>query len=83
MRDLRPISLCNVVYKIPSKTFVNRLVEVIGKCVSEEQLASIAGRYIVDNALRATKVVHYLKCKKKGLHGDAALKLDVIRPTTV
>lgn len=42
MKDLRPISLCNVVYKILSNTLANRLARVIGKCVSEDQSAIVA-----------------------------------------
>lgn len=77
MKDLQPISLCNVIYKILSKTLVNRLAKVIGKCASEEQSAFVIGRSIMDNALIAIEIIHFLKCKKKGLKGDASLKLDI------
>lgn len=77
MRDLRPISLCNVIYKILAKTLANRLAKVISVCISEEQSAFISGRSIVDNALIATELLHYMKCKRNGVRGDAALKLDV------
>lgn len=36
MKDFRPISLCNMVYKIVSKALVNRLKVLLDKCVSEE-----------------------------------------------
>jgi len=41
IKDLRPISLCNVAYKIISKVLANRLRPLIGKFISSEQAASV------------------------------------------
>jgi hypothetical protein len=77
MKDLRPISLCNVLYKMVSKLLANRLKECLEKCVSEEQSAFIEGRSILDNALIAIEFIHALKRKTRGRRGEMALKIDI------
>jgi hypothetical protein len=77
MKELRPISLCNVLYKMVSKVLANRLKVCLDKCVGEEQSAFVEGRSILDNALIAIEVVHALKRKNKGARGDLALKIDI------
>ncbi|GAU47759.1 hypothetical protein TSUD_387180 [Trifolium subterraneum] len=79
MKDLRPISLCNVLYKIISKVLANRLKCCLDKCVSQEQSAFVEGRSILDNVLIATKVIHALKRKTKGRRGELTLKIDIIK----
>ncbi|PNY14675.1 ribonuclease H [Trifolium pratense] len=77
MKDLRPISLCNVLYKMISKLLANRLRSCLDKCVSEEQSAFIEGRSILDNALIAVEVIHALKRRTRGFKGELALKIDI------
>ncbi|GAU46743.1 hypothetical protein TSUD_286030 [Trifolium subterraneum] len=77
MKDLRPISLCNVLYKMISKVLANRLKCCLDKCVSKEQSAFVEGRSILDNALIATEVIHALKWKTQGRRGELALKIYI------
>lgn len=77
MKDYRPISLCNVAYKILSKVLANRLNEVLENCVSKEQLTFVPGRSIIGNALVAYENLHFMKSKIRVNKRDVALKIDI------
>jgi len=74
--DYRPISLCNVIYKLASKTVANRLKTVLSSIVSENQSAFTKGRFIIDNILIAYETMHHISQKRSGKIGEMALKLD-------
>ncbi|XP_060961840.1 uncharacterized protein LOC133032039 [Cannabis sativa] len=77
MSDMRPIALCNVLYKVLSKVLANRMRSIIDQIIFVNQSAFIPGRLISGNVMISFEVMHYLKRKTKGKKGFMALKLDM------
>ncbi|KAK3211646.1 hypothetical protein Dsin_016352 [Dipteronia sinensis] len=71
VEDYRPISLCTVLYKIIAKTISNRLRQVLGDVISENQCAFIPGRLISDNTIVGFECLHRLETaeEKTWIHG--------------
>lgn len=77
MQDLRPISLCNVLFRILSKVMENRLKICFAGLISDKQSAFVEGRLLTDNALVAFELNHYIRRKTQGKSGVAGVKLDI------
>lgn len=73
MTESRPISLCNVIYKIVSKVLANRLKNVLNIIISEMQSVFVLGKLITDNIMMSYEIMHYMKRKKRGKTGWMAL----------
>lgn len=73
--DYRPISCCNVVYKIISKILVKRMKPILAGCVSPSQAAFLKGRSLGENMLLASELIRNYKspsCRKSSM-----LKVDI------
>ena len=77
MKEFRPISLSNVVYKLISKTLANWLKSILPQIISKNQSAFLSERLITNNVLVAFELMHYLDHKKEGKESFMAVKLDM------
>ena len=77
VKDFRPISLCNVIYKIIAKVLANRLKKMLPLIISKSHSAFVPGRLISDSILIAFETLHHMQHMKHGRHGYMALKLDM------
>ena len=60
LKNWRPISLLNVIYKIGSSCIANRIKGVLPKLIHEDQTGFVPGRYIGDNLRLLYDIIHYL-----------------------
>src|ERR1044072_2523328 len=74
--DFRPISLCNVVYKLVTKVFVNRLRPFLDELVGPLQSSFIPGRGTSDNAIQTHEIVHCMH-NYNSRYGSLAFKIDL------
>ena len=70
----RPIALCNVIFKIITKTISNRLKTILLNLVSKEQSGYIECRQILDGIILSHEIVHSLKATQKN---GMLIKLDL------
>ncbi|XP_038695403.1 uncharacterized protein LOC119992679 [Tripterygium wilfordii] len=75
--EFRPISLCNVSYKIISKILANRLGLILHKCVRGNQSAFIIDRLITDNIIVAYEALHSMSLLARSRTSYMAVKLDM------
>eukprot|EP00253_Pinus_taeda_P028357 PITA_28357 len=70
----RPISLCNVSYKIITKILANRLKNLLPSLISENQGGFVPSRQITDNVILIQEAIHSsISRKERGM----IIKLDM------
>lgn len=72
----RPISLCNVIYKVISKILFSRLKPLLHKLISPLQAGFVPHRLIHENSILAHELIHKLK-HHRGKRGLMALRVDM------
>jgi hypothetical protein len=77
LKDFRPISLCNVIYKVVSKCLVNRLRPLLQELIEPMQSAFVPGRLITDNTLIAFECLNAIDQGSSRCREFGALKLDL------
>jgi len=75
VHDFRPISCCNVTYKVISKILANRLAPLLSSLVDQAQSAFIQGRNMVDNIHLAQELLS--KYNRKRVSPRWLAKVDI------
>ena len=75
--NYRPISLCNVIYRIVIKAIANKLKSILAQIIALTQSAFIPNRLIMDNIIIRYECLHKIRLSKGKKNGKVALKLDI------
>lgn len=75
--QLRPISLCNTLYKCIAKCLVLKSESFLSTLVSPFQHAFVHGRSMTDNVLLSHELLHFIIRKTSATASYAAIKIDL------
>nr|KYP51130.1 Transposon TX1 uncharacterized [Cajanus cajan] len=76
LKEFRPISLCNVAWKVISKVLVARLRPFLPDVIGPFQGSFIPGRGTRDHSIIAQEAFHFVRRERSGV-GSLALKIDL------
>lgn len=77
IQEFRPISLCNVIYKLMSKCIASRSKQALSHIISVNQNSFTPKHLIMHDVLIAVETLHYLNYKYRCQKGNIALKLEM------
>lgn len=75
LKNFRPISLCNMIYKIVTKVIVDRIRPLLHHIISPLQGSFIPGCGTTNNIILAQEMLHWMH-KSKQKKGVVAFKID-------
>ncbi|CAL1383747.1 unnamed protein product [Linum trigynum] len=78
IEHFRPISLCNVSYKMITKCLAKRIKTLMTELVAETHTSFVLGRHITDNIYILQEVVHSMRAKR-GRSGWMVSKIDLAK----
>jgi hypothetical protein len=76
VHQFRPISLCNIIYKLISKILANRFKAQLHLFISPYQSAFVPAKSIQDNTIMAHELFNVIN-SKKGRGGLMVIKIDM------
>ncbi|XP_056697710.1 uncharacterized protein [Spinacia oleracea] len=74
---LRPISLCNTIYKCASKCMVARMKSILLDIISQSHQAFISGRFMTHNILFSHELIEKINQRRRGQGYLASVKIDM------
>jgi hypothetical protein len=77
-QDFRPISLCNVIYKIIAKSLGNRIKPHLPNAIDQAQATFIFDRHISSNVIITQEIIHSFNLKTWN-HKAFLLKIDLAK----
>ena len=77
VNEFRPISLCNIIYKLIAKVVANGLKKILNDIISPTQSVFLPNKFITDNIVIGYECLNKIRLNKSKRQELVALKLDI------